>query len=64
MKAQVYTVTAYKFGDRTKHSYIVGVYPKKHTALKAAEIEEDYRGNKYTCEVVQWILGEGVEGSG
>lgn len=44
------------------HSYVVGVYAKKHAALKAAEIEEDWRGGKYECEVLEWTLGEGLEG--
>lgn len=63
MKITVYTVHAYRFGDRERHSYTVGVYPKKHAALKAADTEEEYRGdNKYACEVLEWTLGEGIEG--
>lgn len=49
----VYTVQAYKFGHRDGSSYIVGVYAKKHAALKASEAEEIYRGNKYICEVCE-----------
>lgn len=59
----VYTVHAYRWGEPDNHSYIVGVYPKKHAALKAADTEEEYRGgNKYACEVLEWALGAGIEG--
>jgi len=58
----VYTVNAFRFGQRNNHSYIVGVYPYAESALKAAFVEEKYRGGKYMCEVMEWILGEGLEG--
>jgi hypothetical protein len=63
MKNKIYTVHAFRWGDRENHSYIVGIYPKKHAAQKAAEIEEEYRGGKYSCEILEWVLGEGIEGS-
>lgn len=53
MKPTVYTVHAYRWGDRDCHSYSVGVYSKKHAALKAAQTESDYRGSKYECEVLE-----------
>lgn len=56
MKKTVFTVAAYRFGDREKHSYILGVYEKKHAALKAAENESADRGNKYQCEVLEFQL--------
>ena len=62
MKPTVYTVHAYRWGDRELHSYSVGVYSKKHTALKAAQTESDYRGGKYECEVLEWMLDTGIEG--
>jgi len=62
VKPTVYTVQAFRWGDADNHSYIVGVYPKKRAALKAAETEEAYRGGKYDCEVKEWTLGEGIEG--
>lgn len=62
MKQTVYTVRACRWGDTETHSYIVGVYPKKHAAQKAAEVEEEYRGGKYECEILEWVLGEGMEG--
>ncbi len=63
MSKIVYTVHAYRWGDRERHSYSVGVYSKKHAALKAAQTESDYRGGKYECEVLEWTLDCGTEGS-
>lgn len=63
MKPPVYTVHAYRWGDRECHSYTVGVYSKKHAALTAAQSEEEYRGGgKYQCEVIEWTLNSGSEG--
>ena len=66
MKQQVYSVIAYRFADRERHSYLVGIYTKKAQALKAADKEEEHRGgNKYCCEVlevpmdVQPVIGDG-----
>ena len=47
-----YIVTAYRFGDRELHSYIVGVYSTYELAFQYADIEENFRGGKYTCEVL------------
>ena len=62
MKRTVYTVRACRWGDADNHSYIVGVYPTEQTALKAADIEEEWRGGKYECEIQEWTVGEGIEG--
>jgi len=62
MKNKLYTVRACRWGDRETHSYMVGVYSKKAKAMKAAEIEEDYRGGKYECEIQEWNIDEGLEG--
>ena len=63
MRQKIYTVRACRWGDRGTHSYIVGVYSKKHKAQKAAETEEEHRGGKYECEILEWIgLNEGIEG--
>jgi hypothetical protein len=59
----VYTVHAFRFGDRERHSYIVGVYSDATQALRAAIIEKDHRGGKYDCEVLEWMLDKGTEGS-
>ena len=64
MKRNIYTVHAYRWGDRELHSYSVGVYSKKHSALKAAEDEAEWRGGKYECEVIEWIPdGRNEDGS-
>jgi hypothetical protein len=63
MSKTVYTVHAYRWGDRECHSYTVGVYSTENSAMKAADIEEGYRGGKYTCEVLEWMLDSGREGN-
>lgn len=64
MKRNIYTVHAYRWGDRGLHSYSIGVYTKKHAALKAAEEEEEWRGGKYECEVLEWLPdGKNEDGS-
>lgn len=62
MSKIVYTVHAYRWGDRECHGYSVGVYSKKHVALNAAQTESDYRGGKYECEVLEWTMDSGIEG--
>ena len=59
----IYTVTAYRYGSNEKHSYIVGVYSKKLKSLQEAEKEEEFRGGKYSCEVVEWTLDSGMAGA-
>ena len=56
----VYSVHAYRWGNRKDHSYPVGVYRTKNKALKAAEAEEQYRGGKYVCEVYKWTIDDGI----
>jgi len=49
---KVWIVEALRYGDREKHSYIVGVYNSKEMAKYCGEIEEAWRGgNKYFYEV-------------
>ena len=62
MKQTVYTVFAYRWGDRENHGYIVGVYSKKHAALKAAQVESDFRGKKYECEVLELAVDGNTNG--
>jgi hypothetical protein len=51
----VYVCTAYRWGDREKHSYVVGVFDDLERAVEAAIAEREYRG-KYECEVVSMPL--------
>lgn len=46
----VYVVTMYRFGDREKHSYVLGVYSTEEKANKAGMEEELHRGGKYKQE--------------
>ena len=63
MSNNVYVVTAYRFGDREKHSYVVGVYSSKELAFEAANEEEAHRGgNKYECEIIDYELDIGDAG--
>ena len=36
-KGKLYIVTMYRWGDRSDHSYVLGVFRKKHRAIKAGE---------------------------
>lgn len=56
MKQIIYTIQAYRWGDRERHSYTVGVFSTRRNALTAAETELYYKGGKYECEVLEWIL--------
>lgn len=46
-----YVVTAYRWGQRNAHSYVVGAFPNLDDAKKCADAHVDYRGGKYGCEV-------------
>ena len=52
----VYTVHACQHGDRELHSYIVGVYSSKELAIEASGAETEWRGGKYVCEIIEWLL--------
>ena len=54
----IYVVTAYRYGDRDKHSYVVGAYDNLVDANTQARREEMYRGGKYECEIDQIPLGK------
>ena len=58
MKNKVYTVTAYRWGNKENHSYVLGVFNKKQPAITAAETEEEFRGGKYECEVCEWEINK------
>lgn len=49
----MYVVTAYRYGDRESHSYVVGVFKKKAKAQEAALAERETRGGMYRCEVLE-----------
>lgn len=49
----VYVVTAYQFGNKDNHSYVVGVFDSFEKALISSEGEEEDRGGKYSCEILE-----------
>lgn len=54
----VYCVTAYRWGNKEAHSYIVGVFDNLEIAIQHAKDEKEWRGGKYNCEVVSMNLNE------
>ena len=52
----IYVVTMYRYGDREKHSYVLGVYSKSDSAISCGELEELWRGDKYESEVLEFPL--------
>lgn len=52
-KGKLYVVTMYRFGDRTNHSYILGVFSKKDAAIKRGDGESYFRGGKYMPECLE-----------
>ena len=58
---KVYVVTAYRHGDKEKHSYVVGVYNSIEIAKYAAEIETTWRAGKYECDIVPMAADDRVD---
>lgn len=52
----VFVCTAYRWGEREKHSYVVGVFDELERAVEAAIAEREWRGGKYECEVISMSL--------
>ena len=52
----MYIVTAYKGGNRNDHSYNLGVFKNKKTAIIIANNHCEYRGGKYACVVEECVL--------
>ena len=55
---KIYVVTAYRWGDREEHSYVVGVFDNEENAIKQAKLETEWRGGKYECEVRSMELND------
>ena len=53
---QVFVCTMYRFGDRERHSYVVGVYTSIDHAKLAGACEKSWRGGKYEYEVRDFEL--------
>ena len=48
---KIYSVTAYRNGNRQAHSYPVGVFSTTEAAKACADTETDDRAGKYACFV-------------
>ena len=49
----MYLVEMLRFGNRGKHSYVLGVYSTRNNAMESINEEEEYRGGKYTGEITK-----------
>ena len=49
---QIFIVTAYRWGNKECHSYVLGAFDNKETAIEQAKLEKEWRGGKYDCEVL------------
>jgi len=63
MLETIYVVTAYRFGDREKHSYVIGAYSDSTKAELAGREESRYRAYKYGFEVVMIPIDKWFEES-
>jgi len=54
----LYVVTMYRYANKEEHSYVLGVYDNPNEAIKHGKVEESWRGNKYTCEVLRLKLND------
>jgi len=52
----VYIVTMYRYGDREKHSYVLGAFSTENDARECGEKEKDYRGGKYEPEIIKFYV--------
>lgn len=52
----MYTVVAFRYGNKEKHSYTVAITSDFDKAKDYANQEEEYRGGKYACVIEQVVL--------
>ena len=57
-KEPIFVVTAYRWGDKECHSYVVGAFDNLELSVEAAIAENSFRGGKYECEVVSMNLND------
>ena len=55
---QIFVVTAYRWGSKEGHSYVVGVFDTEELAIAQAKLEKEWRGGKYECEVIVMDLND------
>jgi hypothetical protein len=58
---KVYVVEALRYGNRERHSYVLGVFQDVFEAAKVAVAHEYWRGGKYECAIIEHILDEYVQ---
>ncbi len=58
----LYVVTMYRWGDREKHSYVIGVFDDEDKAIGAGVKEEQYRDGKYKAEVLGFTVNNYQQG--
>lgn len=58
MKNEIYVVVAYRWGKSDNHSYTLGVFNKKQSAINCAETHTEYIGGKYACVVEKCVVNE------
>ena len=58
---QIFIVTAYRWGNKECHSYVLGAFSTKEEAIRQAKIEEEWRGGKYDCEVIVMKLNDSLK---
>ena len=58
---QIFVVTAYRWGDKEGHSYVVGVFDTEELAIAQAKMEKEWRGGKYECEVIVMDLNDALK---
>lgn len=55
---KVYVVTMYRWGDRERHSYVLGVFAERERAVEVGVCESLNRGRKYFPEVLKVELNK------
>ena len=58
MENKHYVVIAYRWGNPSNHSYLVGLFSNKSLAIKCADLHSAYRGGKYDCSVEEIVMNE------
>lgn len=53
---KVFVVKMNRYGDREKHSYVLGVWSTWIKAQEAGLIEESYRIGKYEPEIFEFVV--------
>ena len=59
---RMYIVTAHRYSDREKHSYVVAVCDSEEMSRKLADREEGRRAGKYECEITLHEINSTDEG--